>query len=97
MRENAFKKEVLNNIRENILPGCLILAGDASRIQGIPDTIILYGPRWAALEFKRSSTAPYRPNQEYYIHLMNEMAYASVIHPDNEVQVYGELQLALCS
>ena len=46
---------------------------DPNEVQGHPDLLVLYGSTWAALEGKRSSNAPHRPNQDYYVRQMNEM------------------------
>lgn len=72
--------------------GCLVLKNDSSYIQGIPDLLVLYKDRWAALEAKRSATASHRPNQEYYVSLMDEMSFSRFICPENKDEVLDELQ-----
>jgi hypothetical protein len=72
------------NELEEMFPGCIVLHIDANEIQGMPDLLILYGKRWAALEGKRSESAPYRPNQEYYVDLLNEMSFSAFIYPENK-------------
>lgn len=91
MLENRFKTALVNDL-ENLFPGCLILHMDPNEIQGIPDLLILYKNKWAALEGKRFAKAPHRPNQEYYVDLMNRMSYASFIYPENKEEVLDELQ-----
>lgn len=91
MSEREFQAKLIQRIKE-LLPGCLVLKNDANYIQGFPDLLILYNDRWAALEVKDSRYAPYRPNQEYYLDLLNEMSYATTIYPENE---YGVLTM-LC-
>lgn len=68
------------------------MKNDANYIQGIPDLIILYKDMWAALECKRSKNESHRPNQDFYISLMDEMSYASFIYPENKEKVINELQ-----
>lgn len=90
MLENRFKTDLKKEI-ENMLPGCFVLHLDPNEIQGIPDLIILYGNKWAVLEGKKSATASVRPNQPYYVELMDKMAFAAFIYPENKDQVLDEL------
>jgi len=80
---------------EALFPGCLILKNDSSYLQGIPDLLILFGDRWAMLEVKASEDAPTRPNQPYYVQMLNEMSFAAFICPSNEQDVIRALQQAL--
>ena len=72
--------------------GCLVLKRDANGSQGMPDLLILYKHKWASLECKRSATASKRPNQEYYVRMMNEMSFSRFIYPENKEDVLNELQ-----
>lgn len=94
MLENRFKTNLIHEL-EKLFPGCIVLHMDANSIQGIPDLLILYRDRWAALEGKRSAAASHRPNQDYYIDLMNRMSFAAFIYPENKEDVLYELQQAL--
>ena len=93
MLENRFKTVLINDLKE-LFPDCIILHMDPNEIQGIPDLLILYKNKWAALEGKRFAKASHRPNQEYYVDLMNRMSYASFIYPENKEEVLDELQHA---
>lgn len=69
----------------------MILHLDATEIQGIPDLLILYEDRWAALEVKKSANATHRPNQDYYVDLMNRMSFAAFVYPENREEILHEL------
>lgn len=75
-----------------MFPGCIVMKNDPNYIQGIPDLIILWNDRWAALEVKRSLRASRRPNQEYYVEMMNRMSFSRFIYPQNKEEVLDELQ-----
>lgn len=91
MLENRFKTKLISELEE-MFPGCMVIHMDPNEIQGIPDLLILYKDKWAALEGKKSADAPLRPNQDYYVDLMNDMSYASFIYPENKEEVLYELQ-----
>lgn len=93
MLENKFKTELVAEIEE-MFPGCIVVHLDPNEIQGIPDLLVLYENKWAALEGKKSANAPHRPNQDYYVNLMNKMSFASFIYPENKEEVLYELQQA---
>lgn len=92
MLENRFKTKLIREIK-NMFPGCIVTHFDPTEIQGMPDLVIFYGSRWAALEGKRSSTASVRPNQKYYVDLMNDMSFASFIYPENKDEILEALYL----
>jgi hypothetical protein len=90
-RESKFQSELINEL-EDLFPGCIVLKNDTAYIQGIPDLLVLYKHNWAALECKRSLNESYQPNQEYYLDLMDDMSFASMICPENREAVLYELQ-----
>ena len=96
MRESKFQSNLKQKLYE-MFPGCIITKLDCNDIQGIPDLLILWGKKWAVLENKRSKDAAHRPNQDYYVDLMNKMSFASFIFPENEKEVLDELQQAFKS
>ena len=91
MLENQFKTNLVRELKERF-PGCIVLHIDPNEIQGIPDLLILYRDRWAALEGKRSANAPYRPNQDYYVRQVNEMSFAAFIYPENKEEVLNAME-----
>lgn len=90
MLENKFKTNLIRDI-EAMLPGCIITHLDPNEIQGIPDLLILFRDKWAVLEGKKSATASARPNQPYYVDLMNSMSFAAFIYPENKDEVLDAL------
>lgn len=92
IKENVFQAKLVKELRAM---GYLVLKNDSGHIQGIPDLLVLFKNRWAALECKRSKDSPRRPNQEHYIYELGKMSYASFIYPENKEDVLSELQKAL--
>lgn len=92
MLENRFKTNLVKELNE-MFPGCIITHLDPNEIQGIPDLLILYRNKWAALEGKKNARATARPNQHYYVDLMNNMSFASFICPENKDEVLDALYL----
>lgn len=90
-KESEFQSRLREDL-ETIFPGCITLKLDPSDFQGIPDLLILYKNHWAALECKKSKSASHRPNQEYYVNVLNEMSYAAFIYPENREDILDELQ-----
>lgn len=92
--ERDFQAKLIKELKV-MFKGCIIVKNDPNYIQGIPDLLILYNDRWAALEVKKSATAHHQPNQEYYVDLMNQMSFAAFIYPENKEEILYELQQAL--
>lgn len=96
MKESGFQAELIREIKRRF-PGCYVLKNDPTYIQGVPDLLILYKTKWAALEVKKSGKAHHQPNQDYYIEAMNEMSFASFIFPENKEVVLSAMEQALGS
>lgn len=94
MLERNFQARLIREI-EDRLPGCIVLKNDPTYIQGIPDLIVLYENRWAALEIKKSASAAHRPNQEYYVEKMNNMSFSAFVFPENKEDVLDAMEQAL--
>lgn len=96
MAESRYQARLIKKLKL-LFPGCLILKNDPTYLQGIPDLLILVGRNWAMLEVKDSATAPFQPNQMYYLEMLDKMSYADVIYPENEEDVLRGLQRSLTS
>lgn len=90
-KESAFQKGLINDLKKRF-PGCMVLKNDPNYIQGIPDLLVLYEGRWAALECKKAKQASHQPNQDYYVERMNEMSFSRFVYPENKEDVLRELQ-----
>lgn len=92
-RENAYQGKLIKRIKERF-PTAMVLKNDEGYLQGIPDLMLLWQHRWAALEVKRGEDEMRNPgpNQAYYIDLMNDMSFAAFICPSNEEEVLDALQ-----
>ena len=91
MLERDYQKQLVKKLKD-IFPGCKVLKQDAQLKQGVPDLLVLYKDKWAALEVKTSHDATHRPNQNYNVEQMNEMSYAAFIYPENEEKILSELR-----
>lgn len=91
MKENMFQSKLIKELKKRF-KGCMVMKLDSSYIQGIPDLLILYKHHWATLECKKSEMSAVRPNQKYYVDLMNHMSFSRFICPENMEVVLHELQ-----
>lgn len=91
MLEEEFRLRFIKRL-EKEFPGCFVLKNDPKKRQGTPDLVLLYYGWWAALELKRAGSASRRPNQGYYISLLDELSFAAFVYPENEEEVVYALQ-----
>jgi hypothetical protein len=89
--ERDFQAKLIKDLKE-IFAGCIVTKLDSSYIQGVPDLLVLYKDKWATLECKKSAKASRRPNQDYYVGLMNKMSFSRFICPENKEDVLNELR-----
>lgn len=94
MLERDYQAKLIKKLKAQF-PDAVILKNDANYLQGVPDLLILYNDRWAALEVKKEKDAKLRPNQEYYLQKLDKMSYAGLIFPENERSILYEVQRAL--
>ena len=91
--ERDFQSGLIKELKA-LFQDCFVIKLDSGYIQGIPDLLILWRDKWATLECKKSAKARRRPNQEFYVGLMNEMSFSRFIYPENKEEVLNELQQA---
>ena len=89
--ESEFQSKLIKELKQ-MFKDCMVMKLDSSYIQGIPDLLILYKNKWATLECKKNANASKRPNQEYYVGLMNKMSFSRFICPENKDEVLQELK-----
>ena len=88
--ERDFQRDLIQELKQRF-KGCMVLKTDASQIQGIPDLLILFKNKWASLECKKHKNASRRPNQKYWVDVMNKMSFSRFIYPENKEEVLNEL------
>ncbi len=95
-KESEFQASLIKELKDTF-KGCLVMKLDSGYKQGIPDLLILYKKKWATLECKATKNAKKRPNQDYYVDLMNKMSFSRFINPENKEEVLNELHKAFGS
>lgn len=95
-RESQFQTRVRRRLAREY-PGCVVIKLDPADQQGMLDLLVLWEDKWAALEVKAYRDAAMRPNQQYFVNLLNAMSFAAVIYPSNEEEVFCELHEAFRS
>lgn len=88
--ESDFQSELKKEI-ESRLPGSIIMKTNPNYIKSIPDLLILYGNKWAALEVKRNKDASHRPGQDGRVRKMNNIGFADFIYPENKDEVINKI------
>lgn len=90
--ERDFQRDLIKELKTRY-PDAYILKNDSGYIQGFPDiTILMPGSWWAVLETKRSSDAPYRPNQQYHLNKTGNMSFSATIYPENKEDVLHAME-----
>ena len=88
--EREYQPHVIKRLQEEF-PGGIVMKNDAGYRQGYPDLIFTYG-KTIHLETKRDDKASFRPNQYYYINLINEQGgFARSIRPENEEEIFADI------
>lgn len=88
--ERDYQPKVIERLQKEY-PAGIVMKNDAGYRQGYPDLIFTYG-KTIHLETKRNSSASFRPNQTYYINLINAQGgFARSIRPENEDEIFDEI------
>lgn len=90
----GFKTKFIKNLQLEF-PDCVVMLTDAQYQQGVPDILMLVGDAWFAFEVKAAANSSRRPNQEWWVDILNRLSYASFVYPENEREVLDEVQQAL--
>jgi hypothetical protein len=91
MLESQFQSKLIKELKK-LFGGAMVIKSDSGYLQGIPDLLILFNDKWAALECKQHAGAKKQPNQEYYVGKMDEMSFSRFICPENKEEVLHDLQ-----
>lgn len=91
--EKKFEAGFIDRLEEEF-PGCMIIKGNSSLRQGVPDRLLLHEDHWAFLEFKREENSDRQENQDFYIEKFNGMSYAAFVDPENADEVIREIHTA---
>ena len=94
MLESRFQAMLIKEIKK-LLPNAMVFKMDPTYIQGTPDLLVLYKKKWAMLECKKGADSAHRPNQDYYIRLLNAMSFARFICPENKKEVLDDMVRSL--
>lgn len=92
-RESKFQADLKKELLR-LFPGSVVLKNDPEFERGIPDLLILWRHRWAALECKAGQSAPRSAAQIHYVERMSKMSFAAFIYPENKETILNDLQLA---
>jgi hypothetical protein len=90
-KESDFQSKLIKEIEKRFV-GSIVMKNDPNYIQGIPDLLVLFKNKWAALECKKEEKSSKRPNQPYYVKTMNEMSFARFISPENKEEVLNDME-----
>lgn len=90
-KERDYQRKLIKKIKERFTDS-MVLKTDPTYKQGVPDLVIFYNNKWAALEVKSGPKSRHRPNQDYYVNKMNKMSFSAFIFPENEEAVLNAME-----
>lgn len=88
--ESDFQAKLIRELK-SMFKDCIVLKGNSSTKQGVPDLIILFEDQWATLECKKSAHEAHQPNQDFYVDLMDRMSFSAFIFPENKELILDDL------
>ena len=91
MKEADFQSKFLTKLRR--LGGkCYKQQMNATTRAGTPDAIVLVGPVWIMLEFKKAKNSPKRPGQQRNIDYANEVGFRGFVYPEKADEVNNQIK-----
>ena len=95
--ESVVQKNMVIKEVHKYFPNAIVLKIDPTNMLSFPDLLVLVGNKWAALETKRYHNSSQRPNQGYYVGLLNEMSFSAFIHSGNYKEVVHDMARSFAS
>lgn len=93
--EAAVQARFVKRLRKTFGEDVIILKNDTGFLQGIMDLTVILPGFIAFIEVKPYVGAPYEPNQEYYLDLVDRLGFFScTLWPENEEEVFDVIQRA---
>lgn len=89
--EKDFQSKFLTKLRK-LGCKCYKQQMNATTRVGTPDAIVLVGPVWIMLEFKKSKNSPKRPGQQQNIDWAKETSFGWFVYPGVEDEVYKAIK-----
>lgn len=89
--EKDFQSKFLAKLRK-LGCKCYKQQMNATTRAGTPDVIVLLGPVWIMLEFKKAKNSPKRPGQQKNIDWANEVSFGWFVYPENADEVYEQIK-----
>ena len=89
--EKDFQSKFLTRLRK-LGCKCYKQQMNATTRAGTPDAIVLAGPVWIFLEFKKAKNSPKRPGQQRNIDYANEVSFGWFVYPENADEIYNQIK-----
>lgn len=89
--EKDFQAKFLTKLRK-LGCKCYKQQMNATTRAGTPDVIVLLGPVWIMLEFKKAKNSPKRPGQQRNIDWANEVSFGWFVDPSCADEVYEQIK-----